>query len=74
MAWFYLHCVLALVMIVTDANGTLEPAVNKFEQMVGLYTPPPEDQGVALPAIEKEFIDSTFILPPHLQRDNYESE
>jgi len=38
--WFYFHCVLALVIIVADAKGTLEPAVNKFEQSIGLYTPP----------------------------------
>jgi|TARA_B110000263_G_C15105641_1_gene417370 hypothetical protein len=37
LTWFYFHCVLALIIIVTDHNGTLEPAVNKFEQSIGIY-------------------------------------
>jgi hypothetical protein len=40
LTWFYFHVGLALIIIITDANGTLEPAVNKFEQKIGLYTPP----------------------------------
>jgi len=40
LTWFYFHVGLALIIIITDANGTLEPAVNKFEQSIGLYTPP----------------------------------
>ena len=57
--WFYFHCVLALVIIVTDAKGTLEPAVNKFEQKIGLYTPP-------------DTIDSTppYYIPPIQEEDN----
>ena len=60
--WFYLHCVLALVIIVTDYTGHLEPAVNKFEQSIGLYTPP-------------DTIDSTlpYYIPP-IEEDEDENE
>ena len=74
--WFYFHCVLALVIIVTDANGTLEPAVNKFEQSIGLYIPPDttdtEEAPYYIPPIEE--VDSTFILPDRLKRENNESD
>ena len=40
MTWFYLHCVVAVVILNADAKGTLEPAVNKFEEKIGIYTPP----------------------------------
>ena len=39
MTWFYLHCVVAVVILIADAKGTLEPAVNKFEEKIGIYTP-----------------------------------
>jgi hypothetical protein len=39
-AWFYLHCVVAVVILIADAKGTLEPALNKFEEKIGIYTPP----------------------------------
>jgi len=69
-AWFWTHVVAALLRIWGDSNGTLEPALNKFEASIGLYTPPPDttDMEVAPPYyIEEEVIDSTFILPQHLQ-------
>ena len=40
LTWFYFHIVLALIIIVKDYNGTLEGSLNKFEQKIGLYTPP----------------------------------
>ena len=40
MIWFYTHCVIAIVILIADARGTLEPAVNKFEERVGIYTVP----------------------------------
>jgi len=40
MTWFYLHCVVAVVILIADAKGILEPAVNKFEEKIGIYTPP----------------------------------
>ena len=39
-AWFYFHVVLALVILIADANGTLEDSLNKFEKSIGLYTEP----------------------------------
>ncbi|OUX54032.1 MAG: hypothetical protein CBE47_01770 [Pelagibacteraceae bacterium TMED287] len=38
MEWFYFHCVLALVIIISDHNGTLEPTINKFEERIGIRT------------------------------------
>ena len=42
MTWFYLHCLAALVIIVADYKGTLEPAVNAFEKKIGIYHEPEE--------------------------------
>ena len=64
LTWFYLHCVLALVIIVADAKGTLEPAVNKFEQSIGLYTPPDTIDTTPpfyIPPIESIKIDSNLV-------------
>ena len=36
LTWFYFHCVLALVILVKDNNGTLEDSLNKFEKSIGL--------------------------------------
>ena len=36
MAWFYTHCVIAIVILIADANGTLEPTVKKIEQKLGI--------------------------------------
>ena len=59
LTWFYFHIVLALIIIVTDANGTLDPAMNKFEQSIGIYTPP-------------DTIDSTppYYIPPIEEVEN----
>jgi hypothetical protein len=38
LTWFYFHCVLALVILVKDYNGTLEESLDRFEKSVGLYT------------------------------------
>ena len=43
MLWFYLHCVIAIVIVIADAKGTLEPAVNKFEEKIGIKTELPPD-------------------------------
>ena len=40
LTWFYFHIVLATIVLYTDYNGTLEESLNKFEQSIGLYTPP----------------------------------
>ena len=36
MSWFYLHCVVAVIILIADAKGTLEPAVKKIEQKLGI--------------------------------------
>jgi len=73
LTWFYLHIVLALIIIVKDYNGTLEGSLDRFEQKIGLYTPrdttDTEDVPFYLPPIEEE-VDSTFILPDRLKIKN----
>ena len=39
-AWFYLHCVVAIIILISNHNGTLEDSLNKFEEKIGIYTPP----------------------------------
>ena len=72
--WFYLHIVLALIIIVKDYNGTLEGSLDRFEQKIGLYTPPPdttdtEEAPYYIPSIEEE-VDSNCILPDRLKIKN----
>ena len=43
MTWFYTLCVIATVIVVADKKGTLEPAVNKFEEKLGIRTELPPD-------------------------------
>ena len=43
MIWFYTLCVTAIAIVIADANGTLEPAVNKFEEKIGIRTELPAD-------------------------------
>ena len=43
MTWFYLHCVAAIAILIADAKGTLEPALNKFEEKIGIKTETPSD-------------------------------
>jgi hypothetical protein len=39
MIWFYLHCVTAIVIVIADARGTLEPTINKWEKKLGIPVP-----------------------------------
>ena len=42
MLWFYIHCAIAVVILIADAKGTLEPTVKKIEEKFGLpvyYSP-----------------------------------
>jgi len=39
-AWFYFHCVIAIIILISNHNGTLEDSLNKFEEKIGIYTPP----------------------------------
>ena len=54
MSWFYLHCVVAVIILIADAKGTLEPAVNKFEEKIGIYTPPQDSIKIDTFTIEIE--------------------
>ncbi len=67
LTWFYFHCVLAMVILVKDYNGTLEDSLDRFEKSIGLYTEPDttntETPPYYIPPIEEE-VDSTWILPP----------
>ena len=38
--WMKAHVLLAIIILIADAKGTLEPAVNKFEEKIGIYTVP----------------------------------
>ena len=40
LTWFYLHIVIATVILYKDYNGTLEDSLNRCEQKIGLYTEP----------------------------------
>ena len=42
MTWFYTHCVIAIVVLIADARGTLELSIQKWEKKLGIpihYTP-----------------------------------
>ena len=39
MAWFYLHCVIAVVILIADAKGTLEPTIKSWEKKLGISVP-----------------------------------
>ena len=65
LTWFYFHCVLAIIILVKDYNGTLEDSLDRFEKSIGLYTEPDttntESPPFYVPPTEQ---DSTWILPP----------
>ena len=65
LTWFYFHCVLAMVILVKDYNGTLEDSLDRFVKSIGLYTEPDttntESPPFYVPPTEQ---DSTWILPP----------
>ena len=64
LTWFYFHCVLALVILVKDYNGTLEESLDRFEKKIGLYTPPADTTINAPPP---------FYIPPIQEIDDEES-
>ena len=43
MTWFYTLCVASVAIIIADMKGTLEPALNKFEEKIGIRTELPPD-------------------------------
>ena len=67
-AWFWTMVVASIAIIIGDYNGTLEPALNKFEERIGIRTTLPEDSTIDvpyyIPPISEE-VDSTWILPSY---------
>ena len=61
--WFYFHILLATIVLYKDYSGTLEESLNKFEQSIGLYTPPD--------TTEIEYIEPPYYVPP-LEQDSTE--
>jgi|TARA_Y100000310_G_scaffold292879_1_gene322016 hypothetical protein len=39
MIWFYLHCAVAIVILIADARGTLEPTIKSWEKKLGIPVP-----------------------------------
>ena len=74
-AWFWTMVVASIAIVIGDYNGTLEPALNKFEERLGIRTTLPEDSTIDapyyIPPISEE-IDSTWILPDSLKSNNDE--
>ena len=74
-ALFWTMVVASIAIVIGDYNGTLEPALNKFEESIGIRTTLPEDSTIDapyyIPPISEE-IDSTWILPDSLKRNNDE--
>ena len=72
-AWFWTMVVASIGIIIGDYNGTLEPALNKFEEKIGIRTTLPEastiDVQYYIPPISEE-VDSTWILPDSLRSNN----
>ena len=52
MLWFYLHCVIAIVIVIADAKGTLEPTVKEWEKKLGI--PVPEEQEESSTRLERD--------------------
>ena len=69
-AWFWTMVVASIGIIIGDYNRTLEPALNKFEEKIGIRTTLPEDSTIDvpyyIPQISEE-VDSTWILPDSLK-------
>lgn len=61
LSWFYLHILLASIILYKDYDGTLEESLNRFEQSIGLYTPSD--------TTEIEYIDPPYYVPP-LEQDS----
>ena len=65
MTWFYFHCVLAIVILITDYNGTLEPTLNKLEESIGIRT-----------EVVSDTIDTKppYYIPPIEEEENAKKE
>ena len=75
LTWFYFICFLSATVLWKDYNGTLEESLNAFEEKIGIRTILPDDSSETkvpyyIPPISKEEVDSSFILPDSLRRNN----
>ena len=52
MLWFYLHCAIAIVILIADARGTLEPTIKEWEKKLGI--PVPEEQDESSTRLERD--------------------
>ena len=68
MGWFYTHCVVALLILIADARGTLEPTVKKIEQTLGIpvYYAPSD-------SVDME-IDDPYPIEDTSQQDTFNSQ
>ena len=68
MLWFYIHCAIAVVILIADAKGTLEPTVKKIEKKLGIpvYYAPND-------SIEME-INNPYPIQDMPQQDTFNSQ
>tara|TARA_R100000781_G_scaffold62028_1_gene39463 strand:+ start:180 stop:362 length:183 start_codon:yes stop_codon:yes gene_type:complete len=52
--WLKAHIILAIIILVKNYNGTLEDSLNKFEEKIGIYTPPQDSTKIDTFTIEIE--------------------
>ena len=74
LTWFYFICFLSATVLWKDYNGTLEESLNRFESKIGLYTyvdttEEETDVPYYIPPTTTP-VDSSFILPDSLRRNN----
>ena len=75
LTWFYFICFLSATVLWKDYNGTLEESLNRFEERIGIRTELPSDSTENVPPPyyinpREEKVDSTWILPDSLRRNN----
>ena len=66
--WFKIHVLVSLVLIISDARGTLEPTVKKWEQKLGIpvYYPPDDSLDVD--------ISNPYPIQDKPQQDTFNSQ
>jgi hypothetical protein len=53
LTWFYLHCAVAIVILIADARGTLEPTIKHWERKLGI---PVQEEVEKIEDLEEENI------------------
>jgi len=68
MIGFYIHCLIAIVILIADAKGTLEPTVKKIEQKLGIpvYYAPSDSVDIE--------IDDPYPVEDTSQQDTFNSQ